>query len=119
MQPDITARTYEEMRIKKRFDVKLKAVGKFVGYEKNKYQFTISDLSASGARLYFEATQDVKIGMSLALMIFIPNTILTISNTAEIMGVTRKGNVVSVGVKFQETLSEIMMNSLTGATATV
>ena len=119
MQQGIAAKTHEEMRIKKRFDVKLKAVGKVVGYERNKYQLIISNLSASGARLHFETTLDVKIGMSLALMIFIPNTILTISNTAEIMGVTRKGNVVSVGVKFQEIISEIMMNSLTGATVTV
>jgi hypothetical protein len=119
MQPDKTASTYEEMRTKKRFDVKLKAVGKFVGYEKNKYQFTISDLSAHGARLHFETTLDVKIGMSLALIFFIPNTILTIPNTAEIMGVTRKGDVVSVGVKFQDILSEVMMNSLTGAAATI
>ena len=113
MQTDIATTTHEAMRIKKRFDVKLEAVGKFVGDEKNEHQFTISDLSASGARLHFETTLDVNAGMSLALIIHIPNTILTIPNTAKIMWVTRKGNVVSVGVKFQDILSEIMMNSLT------
>ena len=119
MQPDITAKTYEEMRTKKRFDVNLKALGNVVGYERNKYQFIISNLSASGARLHFETTLDVKTGMSLALIILIPNTILTIPNTAEIMGLTRKRDVVSVGVKFQDILSEIMMNSLTRATVAV
>lgn len=106
------------MRTKKRFDVKLQAFGEFVGSEKNKYQFTISDLSASGARLQFETTIAVKKGMSLALIIFIPKTILTITNTGEVKWVTRKGNLVSFGVKFQEIISEIMMNRLTGATET-
>jgi hypothetical protein len=115
MQPDIAEKTYAEMRIKKRFDVNLVAIGKFVGDERNEYQFSISNLSASGARLHFESSLDLNIGMSLALIIFIPNTILTIHNTAKFMGVTRKGNVVSVSVKFQDTLSEIMMNSLTGS----
>ncbi len=119
MQPDITAKTYEEMRIKKRFDVNLKALGNVVGYERNKYQFIISNLSASGARLHCEKTLDVKTGMSIAMIIFIPNTILTIPNTAEIMWLTRKRDVVSVGVKFQDILSEIMMNSLTRATVAV
>ena len=118
MQQDIAAKTYEEIRIKRRFDVNLEAIGTFAGYEKNKYRFIISNLSASGARLHCEKTLDVKTGMSLALMIFIPNTILTIPNTAEIMWLTRKRDVVSVGVKFHNFLSEIMMNSLTGATAT-
>ena len=117
MQTDIAARTYEEMRTKKRFDVKLKAVGKIVGDERKEHEFLLSDLSANGARLHFETTLDVKTGMSIALIIFIPNTILTIPNTGEIKGVTRKGNVVSVGVKFQDILSEIMMNRLTGAAA--
>ena len=119
MQPDIAEKTYAEMRIKKRFDVNLEAIGNFVGDERTKYQFIISNLSASGARLHFETTLDLNIGMSLALIIFIPNTILTIPNTAKIMGVTRKGNVVTVGVKFQDILSEIMMNSLTGATVII
>jgi c-di-GMP-binding flagellar brake protein YcgR len=119
MHPDLTAKAYEEMRVKKRFDVNLEAIGTFVGYEKNKYRFIISNLSASGARLHFETALDVKIGRSLVLEIFLPKTILTIPNTAEIMRVTRKGNVVTAGVKFKDILSEIMMNSLTEAKATV
>ncbi len=63
MQPDITAQTYEEMRIKKRFDVKLKALGNVVGHEGEKGQFIISNLSASGARLHCEKTLDVKTSM--------------------------------------------------------
>jgi PilZ domain len=118
MQPDITASTYEEIRIKKRFDVNLKALGNVFGHEGKKCQFIISNLSASGARLQCETALDVKIGMSLALIIFIPNTILTVPNTAKIMWLTRKHDVVSVGVEFQDILSEIMMNSLTGAAAT-
>jgi len=119
MQPDIATKTHEETRIKKRFDVNLKAVGKFVCHERNKHEFIISNLSASGARLHFKTTLDVKRGMSLSLIILIPNTILTLANTAEVMWVTRKGDVVSVGVKFLEIISKIMMDSLTGATATV
>jgi hypothetical protein len=117
MQPDIVAKVYEEMRTKKRFDVNLKAVGKFAGHERNEYELIISNLSASGARLHFETTFDVKIGMSLALIIHIPKTIITIAATGEIRWVARKGNVVSAGVNFEEIISEIMMNRLTGAPA--
>lgn len=119
MQQDRAAKTQEEIRIKKRFDVNIKAVGKFVSFERNKYEFTISNLSASGARLHFETTAEVKTGMSLALIILIPNTVLTIANTGEVMWVKRKGVVVSIGVNFKEIISEIMMNRLTRATANV
>jgi c-di-GMP-binding flagellar brake protein YcgR len=113
MQPDIAEKTHKAMQIKKRFDVNLEAIGKFAGDENSEYQFIISNLSASGARLHFETALDLNIGMSLDLIILIPNTALTIPSTVKIMGVTRKRNVVSVGVKFQDNLSEIMMNSLT------
>jgi len=98
-----------EKRIKQRFSVNLKSTGNLEGQEQ---QFLISNLSATGARLHFETKATVKIGMSIALSITIPNTVLRVQTEANVMWVTRQGNAISLGIKFKEPLSDTMVQQL-------
>jgi len=50
---------------------------------------------------------------AVTLKIFIPNTILHIPSTGEIMWVTRQDKAVSFGVRFDDILSETMVQQLT------
>jgi len=100
---------FEEMRIKQRFSVNLKAEGSLAG---RKQQFLISNLSATGARLHFETGSDISPGMNITLVISIPGTILKVETAAEIIWVTRQHHAVSIGVRFKDTLSETMVQQL-------
>lgn len=108
----MTTTAHEETRIKQRFAVNLKALGALAGHEAEEQQFSLSNLSATGARLHFETKKPVTKGMRISLKIFIPSTVLHIQNSAEIMWVTRQHNAVSIGVKFADVLSESMMQQL-------
>ena len=50
--------------------------------------------------------------MHVDMKIFIPATIMHIPNSGEIMWVKQQSNGTSIGVKFQDILSEIMMQQL-------
>ena len=102
----------EKNRIKQRYDVNLKAEVSLTGENTHMQQCRITNLSASGARLHFEKASSVQIGMHVAIKIFIPATIMHIPNSGGIMWVKQQNNETSVGVKFQDVLSEIMMERL-------
>jgi len=108
----MTTTTQEEMRIKQRFSVSLKAACSLEGHGAAEHQLRVSNLSATGARLHFDTTLHVRVGMPITLKIFIPNTILHIPNTGEIMWVTRQGTAGSFGVRFADILSETMVQQL-------
>ncbi|MBM4310074.1 MAG: PilZ domain-containing protein [Deltaproteobacteria bacterium] len=108
----MTTATHEEMRIKQRFSVSLQAAGSLEGQGTAEHELRVSNLSATGARLHFDTTLHVRVGMRIALKIFIPHTILHVPTTGEIMWVTRQGNAVSFGVRFADILSETMVQQL-------
>lgn len=108
----MTTTTYEEMRIKQRFSVSLKAACSLEGHGTAEHQLRVSNLSATGARLHFETTQHLRVGMRIRLKIFVPHTLLHIPTTGEIMWVTCQGNAVSFGVRFADILSETMVQQL-------
>jgi hypothetical protein len=108
MEPSTTEKT----RIKQRYDVDLKAELSLTGENTHMQQCRITNLSASGARLHFEKASSIKIGMHVAIKIFIPATIMHIPNTGGIMWVKQQNKGTSVGLQFKDILSEIMMQRL-------
>ena len=104
--------TAEKNRIRQRYDVDLKAEVSLTGENAHKHQCRITNLSASGARLHFEKASSVKVGMHVAIKIFIPATIMHIPNSGGIMWVKQQNNGTSVGLQFKDILSEIMMERL-------
>lgn len=109
----MTTPSDEAQRIRQRFDIDLKAEISLAGSENQKHQCRVTNLSASGACLHFETTVAVKTGMSIAIKIAIPATIMHITNSGEIKWVKQQHNNIKTGVRFQEILSEIMMQQLT------
>jgi hypothetical protein len=104
--------TTKEPRIRQRFDVSLKAVGSIQGQAAAEHQLRVTNVSATGARLQMDTNLDVKVGMRIGLKIFIPNTVLHIPATGEVMWVTRQGNSVSFGVRFADMVSAYMIEQL-------
>ena len=104
--------TTENQRIRQRYDVDLKAELNLLGENSLVQQCRITNLSASGARLHFEKASSIKIGMHVAIKIFIPATIMHIPNTGAIMWVKQQNKGTSVGLQFKDILSEIMMERL-------
>ena len=103
----------EELRLKQRSNVNLKAVVTLDGKKPQEHQCLITNLSATGGRLRFETPQAFKVGMTIAIQIFIPATIMHIPNSGEIIWIEQQLNAFTVGVKFAEFLSETMMQQLT------
>ena len=101
--------TPEKQRIRQRYDVNLKAE---VSQKNQEHQCRLTNLSASGACLHFKSKVAAKDGMSISMKIFIPATIMHIPNSGEIMWVKQQNTETSIGVKFQDILSEIMMQQL-------
>ena len=102
----------EDTRIKQRFDVDLKAEASLDGKEQREYQCRVKNLSATGACLHFETAIKCKIGMDVAVKLFIPETIMHIPNSAEIIWVKQQQKKIDVGIHFKDILSEIMMQRL-------
>ena len=103
----------EELRLKQRSNVNLKAVVSLAGKKPQEHQCRITNLSATGGRLRFETPQALKVGMTIAIQIFIPATIMHIPNSGEIIWIAQQLNTCTIGVKFAEFLSETMMQQLT------
>ena len=103
----------EELRLRQRSKVNLKAVVSLKGHDDQEHQCRITDLSATGARLHFGATSSLAQGMPVTIKISIPKTIMDISNSGEIMWVEKEFKECMVGIKFTEFLSETMMEQLT------
>lgn len=104
--------TTEKQRIRQRYDVNLKAEVSLTGENAYDHQCRITNLSASGARLHFEKASSVKVGMNVAIKIFIPTTIMHIPNSGGIMWVKQQNTGTSAGLQFKDILSEIMMERL-------
>ena len=102
----------EDLRLKQRSNVELKAVVSLKGHDAQEHQCRITDLSATGARLHFGATSSLAQGMPVTIKISIPKTIMNISNSGEIMWVKKAFKECRVGIKFTEFLSETMMDQL-------
>ncbi len=103
----------EELRLKQRSNVNLKAVVSLAGKKPQEHQCRLTNLSATGGRLYFETPPAFKVGMTIAMQIFIPATIMHIPNSGEIIWIEQQLNACTIGVKFVEFLSETMMHQLT------
>jgi c-di-GMP-binding flagellar brake protein YcgR len=103
----------EDLRLKQRSNVNLKAVVSLKGQDAQEHQCRLTDLSATGARLHFEDTSSFTVGMNVAVKISIPSTIMHIPNTGEIMWIKKGFKECRVGVKFTEFLSETMIDQLT------
>lgn len=102
----------ETKRVRQRFDVELTAEVSLAGHETQEHQCRLTNLSASGACLHFDATTSCKLGMRVDIKISIPETIMHIPNSGEIMWVKQQRNEMHAGVKFNDILSEIMMQRL-------
>ena len=103
----------EELRLKQRLTVNLKAVVRLAGKKPQEHQCRIANLSATGCRLHFEKPPAFKVGMTIDMQIFIPATIMHIPNSGEIIWMEQQLNTATIGVKFVEFLSETMMQQLT------
>jgi Tfp pilus assembly protein PilZ len=106
---DIPAKN--DKRIKPRLSVTLKATVNFGGQAQD-YQSLISNLSATGARLHLEQAAPLKIGTSVGLKVFVPDTVLHLDVAGEVFWVRRQHAAVSLGVRFNEPISEFMMQRL-------
>ncbi len=102
----------EDLRLKQRSNVSLKAMVSLTGQKAQEHQCRITNLSATGARLHFEETSSFNVGMDLTLKIYIPSTIMHIQNSGEIMWVEKEFKECRVGIKFTEFLSETMLEQL-------
>lgn len=104
--------TNQERRTRPRISVTLKAAVSFAGRTTEEHQALISNLSVTGTRLHLENAPPLTTGMGIALKIFIPNTVLHCATEGDILWVNRQHNAVSLGVKFNEFLSEFMLQQL-------
>ena len=102
-----------ELRLKQRVNVNLKAVVSLAGKKPLEHQCMITNLSATGCRLHFETPPAFKVGMTIDMQIFIPATNMHIPNSGEIIWMEQQLNTFRIGVKFVEFLSETMMQQLT------
>lgn len=113
MEPlTVNAPTSQEKRIKPRISVTLKAAVSFAGHEGEEHQALISNLSATGARLHFEKAAPLRAGTGINLKIYMPGTILHLDVEGEIFWVRRQRESVSLGVRFNEAISEFMLQRL-------
>jgi hypothetical protein len=108
----MTTSSDETKRVRQRFDVDIKAELSLAGDGTQEQQCRITNLSASGACLHFNATTSCKLGMHVDIKISIPETIMHIPNSGEIMWVKQQRNEIHAGVSFKNILSEIMMQRL-------
>jgi len=108
----MTTSSDETKRVRQRFNVDLKAELNLAGNGTHEHQCRITNLSASGACLHFDTKTSCKPGMRVDITISIPETIMHIPNSGEIMWVKQQRNEIHAGVSFQDVLSEIMMQRL-------
>jgi len=109
----MSTQSQEDLRLKQRSNVTLKAVASITGQKAQEHQCRVTDLSATGARLHFEKTSSLNVGMDLTLKISIPSTIMQIQNSGKIMWLEKNFRNCTVGIKFTEFLSEAMIAQLT------
>jgi hypothetical protein len=102
-----------ELRLKERLNVNLKAVVSLAGKKPQVHQCRITNLSATGCRLHFETPPAFKVGMTIDMQIFIPATVIHIPNSGEIIWMEQLLNTFRIGVKFVDFLSETMLQQLT------
>jgi hypothetical protein len=108
----LTKINYEEMRKRQRFSVSLKATGSFEA-DAREHQLSVSNVSATGARLHADTALDIRVGMRVRLKIFVPGTVLHVPATGEIMWVNRQAGPVAFGVRFADMVSAYMVEQLT------
>ena len=111
-EPAMSTASHEDMRLKQRSTVSLKAAVRLKGQKTQEHQCRLTDLSATGARLHFGETSSLAQGMPITIKIFIPKTIMSIPNSGKIMWVKKAFKECSVGIKFTEFLSETMLGQL-------
>jgi len=108
----MTKTSNETKRIRQRFNVELAAEVSLMGHEAQAHTCRLTNLSASGACLHFEAAASFRVDMNIAIKLLIPKTIMHIPNSGKIVWVKQQRNEIQAGVKFEDTLSEIMMQRL-------
>ena len=108
----MTKASNETKRIRQRFDVELTAEVSLAGHEAQEHQCGLTNLSASGACLHFKTAASCRVGMNITIKLLIPETIMHIPNSGEIVWVKQQRNEMHAGVKFKDILSEIMMQRL-------
>jgi hypothetical protein len=102
--------SYEEMRNRQRFDVRIKAVMTLPGRGNLEYQCRIVNLSGTGARLSVDKVLSVVAGMVVNIDAIIPGTIIHLTQTGAIVWVQQQGNATLLGIRFTENLSETMIH---------
>ena len=103
---------YAKIRSKVRVQKDLKAHCFIQNEETQPIECTIIDLSTAGAAVVFQHNGKISIGDSVAINIFLPNTILHVSVRAEIRWKQPRVKDFICGAQFQELLSERMFNQL-------
>ena len=107
------------MRVKKRFDVNLKATYVIKGQGTQHQECQISNLSSSGATVCFFSNASLECGAIIAMDIAIPNTIMHIPAEAKIMWIKNCPNELMSGIKFMSKFSDIMIGQLVKKTPEV
>ncbi len=108
----MTESQYAKMRSKVRFKTDLKAHCFIQNEKAPPLECTIIDLSTSGAGIVCQNIGKIAIGDTVTINIFLPNTILHVSVSAEIRWKRRRAKDFICGTQFQELLSERMFNQL-------
>jgi len=102
----------DKQRLRQRFDVNLKTIVSPETQKTQEHQCRITNLSATGACLHFKTPATFPVGMQVSLKIFISSTIIQLTNSGEIMWIKQQPNECSIGIKFENFLSETMMTQL-------
>jgi len=103
---------YAIMRSRQRMKTNLKAQYFTKNNEAQPIECQIIDLNTAGAGVMFSGTENIACGDSIAINIFLPNTILHVSVRAEVRWIRRRAKDLMCGTQFQELLSERMLQQL-------
>ena len=105
---------YAMMRTRERIKTNLKAQSLTKNKDAKPLECQIIDLNIAGAGVVFPGSENIAPGDIISMNIFLPNTILHVSVRAEARWVRRRPKDVLCGTKFQELLSERMLQQLVG-----
>jgi c-di-GMP-binding flagellar brake protein YcgR len=103
---------YARMRSRVRIKTDLKAQCFIKNDESHPFDCTVVDLNVAGAGVIFQHNGKISSGDIIVLDIFLPNTILHVSVSAEIRWMRRRASDCICGTQFQELLSERMLQQL-------
>jgi len=107
---------YAKMRGKGRFDVNLKGAYSMKQDGPPHKECRITNLSSSGATVYFPRTENLSNGSVVAIDIPIPKTIIRIAVEAEIMWTRERFSELISGIRFTGMLSDTIIRQLTKKT---